>query len=161
MSREKPNSDRRRVIIDLSWPLGASVNSGIDKTSYLNSAFSLTFPTVDDITTELTHLGRGALLCKVDISRAFCHVKVDPGDYDLLGLQWHGFYVDTCVTFGTRHGSQIFQRLSDGIRYIMREKGFPLIDYTDDYIGVGVPSVAWASYAQLIATYGPVGPYCE
>ena len=58
MSRAKPNSDRRRIIIDLSWPLGASVNAGIDKTSYLTSEFALTFPTVDDITTELTRLGR-------------------------------------------------------------------------------------------------------
>ena len=31
MTRNKSNSDRRRVIIDLNWPLGASVNSGIDK----------------------------------------------------------------------------------------------------------------------------------
>ena len=57
MSRAKPNSDWCRVIIDLSWPLGASVNGGIDKTSYLGSPFSLTFPTVDDITTLLTPLG--------------------------------------------------------------------------------------------------------
>ena len=132
MSRKKPNSDRRRVIIDLIWPLGASANSGIDKTSYLNSAFSLTFPTVDDITTELTRLGRGALLYKVDVSRAFRQVKVDPGDYDLLGLQWQDFYVDTCDLFGTRHKSQILQRLSNSVRYIMREKGFPLINYIDD-----------------------------
>ena len=53
MTRSKPNSDRRRVIVDLSWPHGASVNAGIDKASYLNSAFELTFPTVDDITSEL------------------------------------------------------------------------------------------------------------
>ena len=50
MTQVKPNSDRRRVIIDLSWPLGASVNAGIDKESYLDSKFCLTFPTVDDIT---------------------------------------------------------------------------------------------------------------
>ena len=86
MSKSKPNSDRRRVIIDLSWPLGASVNAGIDKTSYLGSPFSLTFPTVNDITSELTRLERGVLLFKIDVSRAFRHVKVDPGDYDLLGL---------------------------------------------------------------------------
>ena len=115
MTRAKPNSDRRRVIIDLSWPLGASVNAGIDKDSYLGSKFCLTFPTVDHITDELKKLGRGALLYKIDVSRAFRHVKVDPGDYDLLGLDWHGRYVDTCVPFGTRHGSQIFQRLSDGV----------------------------------------------
>ena len=67
MTRPKPNSTRRRVIVDLSWPLGASVIAGIDKTSYLDSDFQLTFPTVDDITSELKHLGRGALIYKVDI----------------------------------------------------------------------------------------------
>ena len=112
MTRSKPNSDRRRVIIDLRWPIGASVNAGIDKNAYLDAPFALTFPTVDDITNELKCLGRGAFLYKVDVSRAFHHVKVDPGDYDLLGLEWNGHYVDPCVPFGTRHGSQIFQRLS-------------------------------------------------
>ena len=149
MTRPKPNSSRRRVIVDLSWPLGASVNAGIDKNSYLDSEFVLTFPTVDDITNELVKLGRGAHIYKVDVSRAFRHVKVDPGDFDLLGLEWEGHYVDTCVPFGTRHRSQIFQRLSDGVRYIMRQKGFTIIDYIDDYVGMGVPSVASASYATL------------
>ena len=149
MTRNKPNSDRRRVIIDLSWPLGASVNSGIDKNTYLDTPFSLTFPTVDDITAELKRIGRGALLYKIDVSRAFRHVKVDPGDYDLLGLHWRRAYVDTCLPFGTRHGSQIFQRLSDAVRYMMRQKGFRVIDYIDDYVGVGVPHVAHASYASL------------
>ena len=86
MTRNKPNSDRRRVIIDLSWPLGASVNSGIDKDTYLGSPFALSFPTMDVITTELKHLGRGALLYKIDVSRAFRHVRIDQGDYDSLGL---------------------------------------------------------------------------
>ena len=88
MTRNKPNSDRRRVIIDLSWPIGASVNAGIDKDTYLNSPFALTFPTVDDITSQLRRLGWGALLYKIDVSRAFRHVRIDPGDFDLLGLQW-------------------------------------------------------------------------
>ena len=101
MTQAKPSSDRGRVIIDLSWSLGASVNAGIDKDSYLNSNFCLTFPTVDDITGELRKLGRGALLYMVDVPRVFRHVKVDPGDYDLLGLEWGGHYVDTCVPFGT------------------------------------------------------------
>ena len=50
MTRAKPNSDRRCVVVDLSWPIGASINAGIDKTSYLGSTFSLNFPTDDDIT---------------------------------------------------------------------------------------------------------------
>ena len=71
MTREKPNSDTRRVIIDLSWPKGNSVNSGIDKNSYLGSEFALTFPTVDNITEDLRKVGPGAPIFKIDISRAF------------------------------------------------------------------------------------------
>ena len=43
MTREKPGSDNRRVIIDLSWPRDFSVNAGIDKNSYLNTDFCLDF----------------------------------------------------------------------------------------------------------------------
>ena len=88
MTRHKPNSDRRHVIIDLSWP-----------------QFDLIFPSVDDITNKVKRLGRGALLYKVDVSRAFRHIKVDPGDYDLLGLEWNCMYMDTYLKFGTRHRS--------------------------------------------------------
>ena len=148
---------RRRVIIDLSWPLGASVNAGIDKDTYLGSLFALTFPTVDVITSELKRLGRGALLYKIDVSRAFRHVRIDPGDYDLLGLHWCDAYVDTCLPFGTRHGSQIFQRLSDAVHHIMRQKGFCVIDYIDDYVGVSVPDIAHASFASLFKLMNDLG----
>ena len=157
MTRNKPNSDRRRVIIDLSWPLGASVNAGIDKDTYLGTPFALTFPTVDVITTELKRLGRGAHLYKIDVSRAFRHVRIDPGDYDLLGLHWRDAYIDTCLPFGTRHGSQIFQRLSDAVRHIMRQRGFCVIDYIDDYVGMGVPGVARASFASLFSLMKELG----
>ena len=100
MTRNKPTSDRHRVIIDLSWLLGASVNSGIDKNMHLDAPFTLTFPTVDDIVSEFKHLRHGALLYKIGVSRAFHHVKVDPGAYDLLGLHWHHAYVNVCVPFG-------------------------------------------------------------
>ena len=149
MTREKPGSKHRRVIIDLSWPLGCLVNAGIDKSSYMGTDFVLVLPTVDHITDQLKALGKGAHLYKIDISRAFRHIKVDPLDYDLLGLHWRDVYVDTCVPFGSRHGSQIFQRVSDAVRHIMRRHGHKFINYVDDYIGFGVPSNATASFDLL------------
>ena len=62
------------------------MNSSIDKNTYLDVPFMLTFPTVDDITSELKRLKRGPLLYKIDVICMFHHVKVDPGDYNLLGL---------------------------------------------------------------------------
>ena len=135
ISREKPDSNNRRVIIDLSWPLGQSVNSGIDKTTYLGTDFNLVLPTVDHITDRLKLLGRGAHIYKIDISRAFRHIKVDPLDYNLLGLHWRHVYV--------------FQRVSDAVRFMMRRAGHGVINYVDDYVGFGVPSDAKRSYDHL------------
>ena len=64
MTREKSGSDKRRVIIDLSWPKGVSANDGIHKDSYLATDFCLTFPTGDQITQELKSLAGGVIFSK-------------------------------------------------------------------------------------------------
>ena len=158
LTREKSNASHRRVIIDLSWPKDASVNLGVDKNSYLALDFQLTFPTVDDIIDAINDVGRGACLYKVDISRAFHHVMIDPFDYDLLGLKWRDVtFFDTCLLFGSRHGMQIFQRLSDAVRFMMRRDGFDVVNYVDDFVGIGVPSVAQRSYDRLCEILGDLG----
>ena len=94
MTRDKLNSINRRVIIDLSWPHGGSVNAGVPTDQYLGTDFVLTYPSVDNITQEVLKLGRGCKIFKVDISRAFRHVPIDPGDLDLLGLHWRDYFID-------------------------------------------------------------------
>ena len=59
----------RRVIVDLSWPEGTSVNSGIDKDVYLGDDVSLTYPTIDTLTSIIISKGPGALMFKTDLSR--------------------------------------------------------------------------------------------
>ena len=104
--------------------------------------FALTFPTVDHITDQLNKLGPGSHLYKVDVSRAFRHIKLDPGDYNLLGLTWcQNVYVDTCLPFGSHHRTQIFQHLSDAVCHFMCRDGYVILNYIDDFIGVGVLSV--------------------
>ena len=85
------------------------------------------------------------------------HIKVDPLDYDLLGLSWHHIYVDTCVPFGTKHGSKILQCCSDAVRHIMRQNGHKIVGYIDDYVGFGVPSDAKASFDFLYELLGRLG----
>ena len=88
--------------------MAKSVNAGVNKDIYLGTPYQLTLPTIDVITNQVKKVGRGCYLYKVHISRAFCHVKLDPIDYDLLGLPHGCFYVDTCLPFGFRHGSALF-----------------------------------------------------
>ena len=149
MTRDKSSSDKRRVIMDLSWPKGQSVNSGAELDRYLGTQFVLTYPSVDNITDQVLQLGRGCHIFKVDISRAFRHVPIDPGDLDLLGLHWGQYYINFSLPFGLKHGSSIFQRLSDAVRYIMKQEGHQIWNYIDDFLCVALPSKIQHSFARL------------
>ena len=105
--------------MDLSFPHGRAVNTNISKESYLGTDFLLTLPSIDHITNKIKQLGKGSLIYKVDTSRAFRHIKIDPRDYFLLGLNHKNYYLDTCLPFRYRNGSKIFQRLSDAIHFNM------------------------------------------
>ena len=149
--RDKQNCNSKRTIMDLSWPQGASVNDGVKKDVYLGTEYDLRYPSVDTITNSLKNLGTSAQMYKIDISRAFRHIKVDPADIDLLGIQFQDkYFLDRSVAFGFRHGSLIFQRCTDAIRYIMTQNGFPnLFNYIDDLIYTGLPSEIHSSFKFL------------
>lgn len=46
----KPDPIERRIILDLSWPVGSSVSHGIPSRIYLDQELELVYPTVDLIT---------------------------------------------------------------------------------------------------------------
>ena len=149
MTRDKPGAPHRRAIIDLHFFHGESVNSNISKDQYLDTDFILTLPTIDLITDKVRKLGKGSLLYKIDISRAFQHVKIDPRDYFLLSLRHQNYFQDTCLPFGFRHGSRIFQRISDAIHFILKSRGYGIINYIDDIFRFGTVSTAKPSFRTL------------
>ena len=100
LTREKSGSDKRRVIVDLSWPQGASVNDTVDSSSYMGVEFLLTLPTIDQVTKAVRKFGRNSFIAKIDISRAFKHIPIDPGDIDLLGLHWNKFFIEKWLKMG-------------------------------------------------------------
>ena len=100
LTRDKPGGTHRRVIVDLSFPHGYSVNAGVQSDTYLDTPFLLTLPTIDTITNKIKQLGKGCHLYKIDLSRAFRHAKLDPKDYNLLRLSLNGLYIDSCLPFG-------------------------------------------------------------
>ena len=68
--------------MDLSWPKGAAVNTAVQKDVYLGTQNFLNYPSIDLITDSLVKLGPAALIYKIDISRAFRQIKIDPRDID-------------------------------------------------------------------------------
>ena len=67
----KRDSSERRVIVDLSWPCGRSVNDGIPRNSFFGDPVDLTYPIIDDIVDAVVSLGRGCLLYKRDLRKAY------------------------------------------------------------------------------------------
>ena len=83
----KKDSTERRLILDLSWPLNMSVNTGIDKSLHEGVDFALQYPTVDHITSLIARRGPGCLIYKCDLRKAYHQFYVDPFDSPVVGFR--------------------------------------------------------------------------
>jgi hypothetical protein len=71
----RKDSSERRVIVDLSFPEGESVNFGFLKDEYLRNKISVSYPKVDDLIHLIKLKGQGCMIFKRDLKRAcqfFC-----------------------------------------------------------------------------------------
>ena len=129
--------DKWRLIVDLSHPKEASVNSGIIK-----QLCSMSYTTVDNATQKVISLGPGTHLAKIDINSAFRLIPVHPADRHLLAMKWRdAIYIDTCLPFGLRSAPKIFNVLADLLEWILLNQGVSFImHYLDDYLTIGPPN---------------------
>ena len=125
-----------RLIVDLSYPEGKSVNDGIS-----SDLCSLQYTRVDQVVCKLLQLGPGALMAKLDIKSAYRIVPAHPQDHFLLGMKWEDrIFVDRALPFGLRSAPKIFNALADALEWIVKDLGVQhLWHYLDDYITCGAP----------------------
>ena len=125
-----------RLITDLSFPEGASVNEGINP-----DYCTLAYTSVERVARAAHSLGSGARLAKVDIKSAYRLLPVHPQDRHLLGMEWKGaYYVDAMLPFGLRSAPKIFTAVADALEWCVRQRGVVGIDhYLDDFIIVAPP----------------------
>ena len=127
-TRPKKTSEERRVIIDLSFPVGQAVNDGMIKDNYMGHQVSLSFPKVDDLALRIYRLGKAAMMFKIDLSRYFRQIPLDPGDYSMLGYIIHGkLYFDKVLPMGMRTAPYIAQRVTNAICHIHHKLQFYLL----------------------------------
>ena len=106
----KKGTSKRRIVLDLSFPAGFSVNDGIPPNWYMGQPLQLTYPSVDDLAALIVQHGRGCHMFKADLKRAYRQLPVCPLDYALLGFSWQGhFYTDLRIPFGIRTGAMTCQ----------------------------------------------------
>ena len=133
------DTGRWRLITDLSFPEGTSVNDGISP-----ALCTLQYTSVDNIARAAHRLGPGALLAKADIKAAYRLVPVHPDDRKLLGVAWNGaHYVDAMLPFGLRSAPKVFTAVADALEWCIRQQGVTGIDhYLDDFVIVAPPTGA-------------------
>ena len=102
----KSEPGKWRLITDLSFPRKGSVNGGIsDKNS------SVSYVGILDAISKVLNLGRGAVMAKFDIKRAYRLLPIHHEDRRFLGMKWNNnFFVDLALPFGLRSAPQIFSR---------------------------------------------------
>ena len=83
---KKGSKDKRRVVLDFSYPQGSSINDSIPKESYLNEPFHLRLPGSQTFIDLINVHGPGCLLSKTDLQRAYCQIPVDPQDFRYLAF---------------------------------------------------------------------------
>ena len=130
-------SNKWRLIVDLSHPVGHSVNDGISK-----QLCSLRYITVDTAINHIITFGPGTLLAKIDIKHTFRLLPVHPADRHVLAMHWNNnIYIDTCLPFGLRSAPKRFNILADLLSWIVEEKGVaPILHYLDDFLLLAPPS---------------------
>ena len=138
------NTGKWRLITDLSFPQGASVNDAIDPL-----LCSLTYVSVDDIADLVVKLGPDTLMAKVDIESAYRLIPVHPEDRPLQAMEWQGkYFIDPMLPFGLRSAPKIFSTIADALGWVLRQRGVHNCHhYLDDYIILGRAHSAECSQA--------------
>ena len=145
MTRDKPSGGGKRVIIDLSFPPGASVNDGVLKNFFQGRDFNYTLPTPFDLAEEILQAGQGAFMWKADLQRAYRQLRIDPLDYPLLAIRHNdNCYIDVCPSFGCRCSGGAMQRTSNAVVHLMNLKDHKVLAYVDDFASVS-PTFAQAT----------------
>ena len=131
---KKHQSNKWRLILDLSFPQSTSVNDGIDP-----ARCSLSYASIDDAAHIIAQMGPNTLLAKIDIAKAYRNISVNPRDRILLGMSWNNnIFVDTALPFGLRSAPKIFCAISDTLEWILWCKGVSsCLHYIDDFITFG------------------------
>ena len=139
---KKRSVNKYRVIHDLSWPPGHSVND------FITEDCSLEYINMDTIAKLVKQSGTGSLLAKLDLEDAYKHILVRPQDWDLLGSTWletdkNGvghivYYVDTVLPFGLRSAPKLFDLFATALEYGMSRNGVSIVaHYLDDFFTCG------------------------
>ena len=128
------DDNKRRVIVNLSYPPGQSLNDQVTRSRLDNRPFTL--PKIEDIIDHIL-ITEDPILFKIDVAHALRNLRAEPVDAVKLVIFWADKrYIDPTIAFGWASGTSAFQMVADAISFIMAKENCKFFAYVDDFIGV-------------------------
>ena len=145
------DSHLHRFIMDLSWPdpFNISVNGCTPKEVYRGHYKKMHLPMATNIADLIWQAGKDTYLFCCDITRAYCQLPLDPGDWPLICLKAHSRYViNVNLSLHSACGS-CCQDITTLIVRALKEEGTNTMAYIDDLRGWWLMIETWCSAMSL------------
>ncbi|MCP4262983.1 MAG: hypothetical protein GY774_36545 [Planctomycetes bacterium] len=131
----KKDSNKYRIIHNLSFPYKNSVNSHIPR-----DFAKVSYETIDDCVKIIIGLKQGALMAKSDLQNAYFSLTIHVSDFHFLGFTWKdAFYFGKFLPMGLATSCAKFEKFSVAIQWILTNKLFvPFMSHIlDDFLFFG------------------------
>lgn len=130
----KPNSDKFRMIFNLSHPVSGSVNDNIP-----DCYRSVHYCSVQDVgQCILSKYGEHGWMAKVDLADAYRIVPIQKTDWKFLGIFIEDqYYIDRMLPMGASSSCQLFMKISNSLRWMFYKQNLLQVDvfnYLDDFL---------------------------
>lgn len=152
----RKEGNKRRFILDLSFPKGSSINDGIDKDWYQGEPVDLKYPTVDDLVQLIysrkeSQPGKPVLLWKRDLKSCYRQFQLCPGSVHLVGYKFdNSYWYDRVLAMGSSSSAQICQKVTDMVRFVFEQRFDDQVrNFLDDFFSANSDSEVWESYENL------------
>ena len=94
------------------------------------------------------------LLCSADLTNGYWQLRMRPDTFEYLGFEWEGdFYVFKVLPFGLSTAPFVFAQTMRAFSAFLRNKGFRLLNYLDDFLFILGPNKGHAE-TQMRALLG-------
>ena len=145
-------SGKRRAVIDMSYPAGASVNDAIPDQWNQVPGFTGNFrlPTHEQICERILDL-QEPLMGLTDLKAYYMQLPSDPCDYPYLTFAWRGaLWIHLRLPFGCRSSCLHAQRVTEAVCLVYRRTTANHVSgYVDDYCDVNERRVAGPAHNSL------------
>ena len=126
------------------------MNDYINKKEYLDERVEIVFPKVDDFVQLIKAKGRGCLLYKCDLARAYMQIPICPFSFNYVVFCWKKhIYFDSVLTMGSRSAAYCCQLVTNAIVFMLFKIGISVLNYLDDLASAEKLDLANFGFAML------------